>query len=181
MKNIISFIFSMLFMGVFCLSCIEETDFDQADDISFTPEVELNLIFFNIDADAFFDQESQTPRLILKDTTALEFLNSSDITESIRQIDFTFDFTNSIPRSFQVDFEFSRLNGQVTYVTSTAVAAGSPSEAVSTIFEETVVEADLQNLLRAEQVIVTVTIPSADASLEGALNLKSKTIYYLEY
>lgn len=181
MRYLAKYNFLILLVIVMCGACVENVDFDQADAIEFTPEVELNLIYFNLNATDFFDQETQTSRLVVRDTTALDFLGGSAISESIQQIDFTFNFTNSFPRTFQVDFEFSRLNGEVTYTTSTMVVAGSLNNPVTSIFEESVSGIDVQNLTQAGQVVVTVTLPSANASLQGNLNLTSKAIYYVTY
>ncbi|MCT8338665.1 hypothetical protein MG296_01235 [Flavobacteriaceae bacterium TK19130] len=164
-----------------CTSCVKDTDFDQAEDITLTPVVELDLIYFDLTADDFIDPETELPTLTLRDTTELRFLDDSFSRESIRRADFYFEFMNSIPREFEVDFTFLRgTNNESTYQTATTVIAGSPQSPQQTIFEETVEGETIDDLTRASKVVVSVTIPSADASLEGSLNLQSKTTYYLE-
>lgn len=163
------------------IGCIKDTDFDQIDEVIFTPEIELDLIYFNLDASEFFDTTTSTPRFTVRDTTALEFLDSDDITGSIKKIEFLFDFTNSIPKTFEVDFEFLRTNNSATYNTGTEVAAGSAGSPIQTLFTEDVEGADLNDIARASKVVVSVTIPAADADLNGILTLQSKATYYIEY
>ena len=161
-------------------SCVKDTDFDQADEIALTPVVELDLIYFNLDASDFFDSISQTPRLEVTDTTEIRFLDDTFVQEDLKSAEFLFNFTNSIPRNFQVDFRFLNETNDTTYTAGTTVAEGSLANPVVTSYTETVIDEDVISLTQADRVVVVVTIPSADASLEGALNLQSKTTYFLE-
>lgn len=172
------------FLGVLALflffSCVKDTDFDQAEEIILTPVVELDLIFFNLEAGDFYDETTNTEILTVRDTTEIRFLDDTEIQESLVQADFFFRFTNSIPRTFNVDFEFLNEENQLTYSTSTSVNQGNSSNPVITEFEQTVAGEDITRLTMADRVVVSVTIPSSDDSLEGLLNLKSKTTYFLE-
>ena len=170
----------VLFAGLLLTACVKDTDFDQADDIVLTPVVELDLIFFDLEAGDFFDANTGTPILTVTDTTEIRFLDDSEIQESLRRADFFFRFTNSIPRNFNVDFQFISEQNDTTYATGTNVAEGSTANPVITEFEQIVEGDDILQLTMADRVVVSVTIPDADPTLEGNLNLKSKTTYYLE-
>jgi len=161
--------------------CVEDTDFDQVDDVVFTPEIELDLIYFDLNADEFFDATTNTPRLTVSDTTDLEFLDANTITGSIQKIDFFFDFNNAIPRSFEVDFQFLKNDNTITYTTGTNVQAGSVAAPVRTIFTEEVEGPELNDIESASKVVVNVTIPEANETLEGNLTLQSKATYFIEY
>ncbi|NND62029.1 MAG: hypothetical protein HKN48_02425 [Flavobacteriaceae bacterium] len=171
-------------LGVFScfllFSCVKDVDFDQAEDITATPVVELNLIYFDANANEFFDTITNTPRLTLSDTTEIRFLDDTDFQESLLRAEFFFRFTNSIPRDFLVDFQFLSEQNEETYATATNVLQGSIDTPVITEFTETVEGDQIIELTSADKVVVSVTIPSSDAALEGNLNLKSKTTYYLE-
>ncbi len=165
---------------ILVLSCVKDTDFDQAEDITLTPVVELDLIYFDLDASEFFDQVNNVPRSTVTDTTEIRFLDDSEIRESLRRADFYFKFTNSIPRSFQVDFMFLSEQNDTTYTTQAFVNEGSSANVVITEFEEQIEGEDILQLTMADKVVVSVTIPSSNANLSGNLNLQSKTTYYLE-
>lgn len=165
---------------IFLSSCVKDTDFSQAENVTLTPVVELNLIHFDINASEFFDPTTGTPRLTVVDTTEIRFLDDSGFQESLQRAEFFFRFENSIPRSFQTDFLFLDKDGIQTYGTSFAVAEGSNDTPVVTEHTENVEGEAVLELTSADRVVVSVTIPSANANLTGNLNLQSKTTYYLE-
>jgi len=176
---------SLLILAVcaclFFTACIRNTDFDQTNAIALTPIFELNLIYFDIGADQFFDTINSTPILTLRDTTEIRFLDDSTLHESLIRAEFYFKFTNSIPRNFQVDFQFLSEMNDTTYVAGTSVAQGTIANPVITEYIENVEGEEVLNLTQANKVVVSVTIPSSNESLEGNLNLQSKTTYFLEY
>jgi hypothetical protein len=171
---------AVLFLCLLVSACVKDTDFDQADDIVLTPVVELDLIYFNIDAGEFYDEINEIPILTVSDTTEIRFLDDTEIQESLRRADFLFKFTNSIPRNFQVDFQFLSEQNDTTYATQTTVVEGTIASPEVTIFEEIIEGDDILQLTMANRVVVSVTIPDSDPDLEGNLNLQSKTTYYLE-
>ncbi|WP_417370169.1 hypothetical protein [Flavobacterium beibuense] len=177
-------LFLPIFVVCICLfftGCIKNTDFDQAEDIALTPVVELDLIYFNLRAEQFFDSINSNPILTVRDTTDIKFLDDGTLQESLKRAEFYFKFTNSIPRSFQVDFQFLSEVNDTTYVTQTSVSQGTPNAPVISEFIENIEGDDILQLTKAHKVVVSVTIPSSDENLEGTLNLKSKTTYFLEY
>ncbi|MDC8005598.1 hypothetical protein POV27_16180 [Aureisphaera galaxeae] len=170
-----------VFGGLLFFSCVKDTDFDEAENVAATPVVELNLIHFNVGANEFYDTITNTPRLILTDTTEIRFLDDTEIQESLLRADFLFRFRNSIPRTFVVDFQFLSEQNEITYATSTTVPAGTEQiPATPPDFIQVVEGDDIALLTQANKVVANVTIPSADADLVGNLNLQSKTTYYLE-
>lgn len=173
-----------IFVACACLfftACIKDTDFDQAEDAALTPVIELDLIYFDLNASDFYDSINSNPILTLTDTTEIRFLDDSGLQESLKRAEFYFRFTNSIPRDFQVDFQFLSEMNDTTYVTGTSVNEGTITTPVITEFTQNVEGADILNLTQANKVVVSVTIPSSNENLQGSLNLKSKTTYFLEY
>jgi hypothetical protein len=181
MNKTISRSIIMVCACLFFSACIKDTDFDQAEDIALTPVVELDLIYFNLNANQFYDSIYSNPILTVTDTTEIKFLDDSTLQESLKRAEFYFKFTNSIPRSFQVDFQFLSEANDTTYVAGTSVSEGMPTAPVITEYIENVEGDDILSLTQAHKVVVTVTIPSSNENLEGTLNLKSKTTYFLEY
>ena len=87
-------LFFLLTYILLCGSCFEGTDFDQANDVVVTPEIELDLIYFNLEASKFYDYANNTEILVVQDTTDLDFLGGSDINDILKRADFFFEFTN---------------------------------------------------------------------------------------
>ncbi|GHC49212.1 hypothetical protein [Ulvibacter litoralis] len=162
------------------VSCIKDTDFDQVDNVDLTPTIDLDLIYFNLSASDFYDPATSTSVLTVSDTTELRFLNDIEVQRNLKRAEFYFKFTNSIEREFQADFQFLTPQNDTTYTAQTVVAQGTVSNPIITEFIENVEGADIVDLTQASKVIVSVTIPSSNANLEGALNLQSKVTYYVE-
>jgi len=171
--GILSFIF-------IASSCVKDTDFDQAQDIVLTPVVELNLIHFDLEAQDFYDGATMTERLTVSDTTEIKFLDGSGFQESLVRAEFLFRFKNSIPRNFNVDFQFLDSLRQPTYFTGTLVNQGSVANEVTTEFTQNVEGEDLLLLTTSDRVVVSVTIPDSGPNLEGNLKLQSKATYFFE-
>lgn len=180
MKTNLLLPFIGILASVMLFSCVKDTDFSQAENVTLRPVVELDLIYFNAEAQDFFDPVTNTSILTISDTTEIRFLDDTGVQESLIRAEFLFDFTNSIPRTFQVEFVFLTEENEETYRTETTVQEGTELAPVLTQFLETVEGEDITQLTMADKVVVAVTILSSDENLTGTLNLKSKTTYYLE-
>lgn len=180
MRKIISPLLLILCTCFFFTACIKNTDFGQAENIALTPVIELDLIYFNLRAGNFLDSITSTPILTVRDTTEIKFLGDSTLQESLKRAEFYFKFTNSISRNFQVDFQFLSEMNDTTYVAETYVDQGTLSIPVITEFIENIEGDGILQLIRANKVVVSVTMPSSGENLEGTLNLKSKATYFLE-
>ena len=162
------------------VSCFDGTDFDQTNEVVLTPEIELDLIYFNLEASNFYDYANNTEVLVVEDTTDLDFLGGSDINDIIKGADFYFEFTNTIARGFNVSFDFLNNDNVSKYLMQTTVSPGSENNPVVSYFVQSLDALQIKELTKANKVLVTVTIPSSSQDLSGVLNLQSKTTYYLQ-
>jgi hypothetical protein len=162
------------------VSCFDGTDFDQTNEVVLTPEIELDLIYFNLEASNFYDYANNTEVLVVEDTTDLDFLGGSDINDIIKGADFYFEFTNTIARGFNVSFDFLNNDNVSKYLMQTTVSPGSENTPVVSYFVQSLDALQIKELTKANKVLVTVTIPSSSQDLSGVLNLQSKTTYYLQ-
>ena len=76
------------------------------------------LFTFNAEAGEFFDSITNTSILTLSDTTEIRFLDDTEVQESLIRAEFLFNFTNSIPRTFEVNFQFLNDQNEETYATT---------------------------------------------------------------
>ena len=173
-------LFFLLTSMLLFVSCFDGTDFDQANDVVVTPEIELDLIYFNLEASNFYDYANNTEVLVVEDTTDLDFLGGSDINDIIKGADFYFEFTNTIARGFNVSFDFLNNDNVSKYLMQTTVSPGSENTPVVSYFVQYLDALQIKELTKANKVLVTVTIPSSSQDLSGVLNLQSKTTYYLQ-
>ena len=181
MKNILLYGIVVLSCCLIFTSCVKDTDFDQSEEIILSPIVEFDAVYFNLPANRFIDSITFNPILTVIDTTQIKFLDGELLQENLKRLEFYFKFTNSIPRNFQVDFQFLNQANDTTYVISASVPPGRLNAPVISDFFENIEGPDLERLTQANKLVVLVTIDSTDRSLEGALNLQSKGTYFLEH
>lgn len=180
MKRHFSILISFVAIIIAFSSCVKDTDFSQSDDILITPALELDLVFFTVSANRFYDNETNLPVLTISDTTNLDFLDDADLGGTIQRVEFLYQFTNSIPRTFQIDIEYLNGQNEIMYNTQANVAAGSTTSPVITTHVDALDSAEIMQLTQANKVVFVITIPSSNASLEGELNVQSKASYFLE-
>ncbi len=179
----------MLLRLLFCcvvfssiLSCVKDTDFDQAEAIALTPVLELDLVYFTIDSPEFEPTSDLGGSYQVTDVTDLRFLDDSFTVDALSRADFFFRFNNSIPQNFTASFNFVTLTDEPRYEVIIPIAAGSLEEAVITEYTEVLdTNEQIRALTNAARVIVTITAAESPEGLEGSLNLQSKTTYFVEY
>jgi len=170
-------VFSIL---LFFASCVKDTDFDQADDIVITPVLEVDFVFFTLDASDYVDPDSGDFRLMVSDTTNLNFLDGTFVQEDLKRAEFTFNFTNGINQNFNTEFRFLNDNDQVRYEFTIPVASGSVNSPVITNHIENIENEGIIELTKATKVVINVITPTSLENQGGTLNLQSKTTYFLE-
>lgn len=174
------------FIAVFILiciglaSCVDDIDFDQANDIVLAPQVEANLVFFTLETDAFLDQSVPDTTFIVRDTTRLEFLDDNFVRENITEVVFRFDVGNSFAQSFTNTSRFLNDNGVVQYALEFAVAPSPDGSSNTTIIIEQLNQEEIQALVNATQVVNEVELNTNGLFINGALSLQSKALYSLE-
>lgn len=175
---------ALCFLALLCLlvSCVKDTDFDQADQITLSPVYELDLVFFTVNASQFESTEGLGTEFAVTDFTDIRFLDDSFVSESLTRAEVFFRFTNDIPRDFVARLAFTNLRNEVQYEFEIPIAGRSASAPVITehieIFET---EEDLQALTSSSRFVISVVCSESPQGLEGTLNLQSKSTYYLEY
>ncbi len=178
-------LFQVTCLGIFAfallISCVKDTNFDNAEEIAITPVVEANFVFFNFNGSDFFDSQNNIPRLVVRDTTEIKFFDDGGFQDGLKRVEFFFKYTNSIPRNFDVTYRFLSAVNDTTLTFQNSVNAGTNINEVITESTRNIEGAEVTNLTMSNKVVVIVTIPSADQNLAGALKLQSKGTFYLEF
>lgn len=161
-------------------SCVDDTDFDQADDIVITPVLELDFLYFTLEESDYFNSTTGEERLMVSDTTNLNFLDGTFVQEDLKRAEFLFKFENTAPIVFDVEFKFFSEFNELKYDFIIPVPAGSIASPFLLEHIENIQDQGIIDLTHSRKVVVNVTIPSSFENIEGALNLQSKTTYFLE-
>jgi len=178
-KNFFLF-FSIVIASLFFSACIKDTDFDQTDDIEITPALELDFVFFTLDANRFYDIDAGEYNLVVSDTTDFTFLNDEFTSENLLRAEFLFKSTNSLPVDFISKIDFLNASYEVFYTIQFPVNSGTINNPTITEFIQVIEGNDMELLTQADKVIVSINASTSVENLEGVYKFQSKTAYYLK-
>ena len=165
-------------------SCVSDVDFDQTEDILPTPILESSLIFSTLEAPNFINGLTQQERIVLTDTTRLEYIDSDFFVDQLAKTNLTFQFANSLDRNFNIDFVFVNDNDEQRYIAQIEVLAGQPNSPTLIESNFLVEEPELSLFEESTKLIYRITLPSTTNPIEtsdlGILKLESKATFYFE-
>jgi len=161
--------------------CVKDQDFNQADEIVLTPEIETDLVYLQLTQDNFVNSSGEAEVSFVSQTTNLDFIRDSFIQNDLNRIDFTFDTANSFKQSFNTVVTFLDEAGEVTYEFSFFVPGSVTGEAVNSTYIESIVEDDLPLFKNAVSLQVSSSIILSGDSIVGTLDFKSKARLYFEF
>ena len=165
--RIINIIFCITFIGL--SSCIEELDFDQAENIQLTPTYTVSLIY------------SSLPQTLLVSPTGVELGSVSDVTEmnifgnsitdGLTKMCFEFEITNPFDRKFTLDFRFlNEANIEIHKIPTIQVE----EDVVNYKVKEEILLAQNSMILDSKKIEITLELlPSTDGSIIDISDNKS--------
>lgn len=166
---------------IICVSCVKDVDFDQTEEIVLSPQVDLDLVFFDLDTNNFVEVESGDPIPVIRDTTRLEFLDDDFVRDNLRQIDFVFRYDNSFSQVFEHRAHFLNDLDEVQYAVTFDVSASPDGMATTTLFTQTVAEPDLDAIRNSIKMLIELTLVPNGNPIVGELRHQSKAVYSLEF
>lgn len=175
--------FIILIIAVSCISltsCVDDVDFDQADDIVFTQQVEADLIFFNLNTDDFINESARDTTFVVRDTTRLEFLEVDFLRDNITEVVFRFDVENSFAQSFTNRAVFINNDGAPQYAIEFGVAPSPDGSVNTTTIIEQLNQEEIQALFNATRVVNELELNTNGLFIDGTVSLQSKALYSFE-
>lgn len=183
MKPTLRFLSITICIVLCCISyaCVDDVDFDQANEISITPRVDVDLIFFTVEAADFIEEELPDAILTVRDTTRLEFLNDEFVRENLKEIEFLFQIDNTFEQSLINRSVFLNNAGEPQYTIEFEVAPSTDGTPTQTSFTDTLDDEELAAIRSSIQLTNELILMSNEAPIDGELSLQSKAIYSLEF
>lgn len=169
----------LIFMG--SVSCIKDVDFDQAGDITMQPEIQTDLLIFEIDQKDFIDPVTNQLRQVIRDTVRLEFLDDSYIQDDLEQVEFSFKYRNTFPQSFSNKIIFLSENNRVQHRVDFLIAAGSPGDPAVTEKIDLIGPDRIQIIKRSIKMVVEIEVMPNDQAFTGKLNFESKGLFSFQF
>lgn len=175
---ILKFIGVSLFMATLG-SCVKDTDLDQFNQTLLEPVVDLNLVFWEVEALRFNNTSGNLPLGTVRDTTEIRFLDDPDTQDSVVRADFLFDFENTSDAEYVVVIDFVSLSGSVTYSLQATISSGTVSAPENQVILQEIVAPEVSQVTQAGLVAISATALGLPPS-QGSLKMKSKARFYLE-
>lgn len=168
-------------LSLLLTSCFKDVDFGQAENISLEPDLEVDLLFYQLNETDFLDSESDAYTPIIRDTVRLEFLDDDYIQDGLMYTALRFRHENIFPYKINTNIRFLDNNGRdqfnVTYIIPEGIA-GSPSVIDTTRIIE---GNEIRKMRRSIQMVVQHEIVDGDDSLQGELKFMSKGLFRFEF
>ena len=176
MKFLMKFLSLILVIGL--VSCAEELDFNQAEDLEASPTIAVSLINFELDQTEIFDEIDLEGIDITSPEQELDLpdLSSSIIQEDLDRIVFEFEWSSDFEGTFTVNLSLMDDADNVTY-TFDPIEITATDEGFDSVPVDIVMDGD--GILNSTKVTGTVRYEGdLDASDSRTLTFQSAGIFY---
>lgn len=170
----------LLCLSLVSISCTEDIDFDQAEDLVLTPALEASLIYFDEPANRFFDDGTGVNTI--QDFVSVEFFNDEFIVDNLVKAEFVFETKNTINRAFELQVDFLDQSNNVQHTIVVNEDAAPDNTDTTTIFTEVFEGSSLAALKRSVAIVFTLRLlpgEPIDANTPGRIQYKSYAAFYI--
>ena len=170
-----------LFASLVFSSCFKDVDFGQAEDITLDPDLEVDLLFYQLNETDFLDSQTGEYTSIISDTVRLEFLDDDYIQENLMYAALRFRHENRFPSAINSNIKFLGENGRNQLNVAYTIPAGM--EGSSSIIDTVRVidDNEIGKLKRSIKMVVQLEILDSNKDLEGELDFMSKGLFRFEF
>jgi len=154
----------LLFILPLFNSCINNADFDQLDELSAEPIVEIPIVFFDLDQLDFLDDTGTAEIQTVTDVTDLNFFETETFRENLIQVNLEMRARNTFNRTFRIRIQFLDEAGNPTYTFATLAVPFSGDQFIT--FTEVITIVNNPGVLNTSRARVTITIDPANETLD---------------
>ncbi|MGM1055259.1 MAG: hypothetical protein ACQEWG_05160 [Bacteroidota bacterium] len=162
-------------------SCVKDVDLDQADRITLQPDLQVDLLIFDVDEVDFRDPETNELKTIIRDTVRLEFLDDDYIQDDLSEVEFSFKYINSFPQSFNNSILFLSENNQVQHRIDFPIDPGTITNPVATEITELIDEDQIGVIRRSIKMVVEIEVIPNEEPFTGELTFQSKALFSFQF
>ena len=171
----------LLLFPIIFISCVNDVDFDQAENLQINPVVEANAFYFAISSNQFVDNNGMAINTI-QDSSEMKLFNDEFIKDNVKKIELLYEFTNAVDRSFTANLVFKDAADATVHNMTVPVQPGNSINPVITTHTETFETTTLDALKQAVKVDFSVVVGNGTNPVPAnitALKLRSKATIYL--
>ncbi len=183
MKYLQRYLSIVVLIAIFSISisCVDDVDFDQTQDVVFNQTVDASLIFFTIDTTDLENVNTEEAVVTVRDSTRLEFLDDDYIRENLLEVTLDFQVDNTFGQSLVNRAVFLNNAGQEQFVVEFEIISSPDGSVQRTEFTQVLSQEDIIAISNSIQIANEVIFTTNGASLNGELSLQSKALYKLEF
>ena len=183
-KTILNLVLGLCIISCFN-ACIKDVDFDQAEDLSITPALEVSIIHFEEPAATFVDEFGDELTTI-RDSVNIEIFSDDFVVDNLIKADFLFEITNTIDRGFNAQVDFYNDLYELQHNFNFQVGASTNNQNIVVEYIEVFEGQDLEALKTTTNIVLSLSLdPSNNGSTLnensfGLLVMKSKASFYFD-
>lgn len=163
------------------VSCFKDVDFEQAQDIQLAPDIDVDLLFYQLNENDFIDSQDNIYTPVIRDTVRLEFLDDDYIQDGLVFAEFHFRHENSLPNDIQSKIRFLNSNGREEFSVNYLIPAGS-ADSLAVIDTVHVMEGNnIVRVRRSIQMLVELEMIDGGKDMKGRLDFSSKGLFKFEF
>ncbi|PKD16491.1 hypothetical protein APR41_09115 [Salegentibacter salinarum] len=170
----------MLITGGLC-GCVKDVDLDQREEISLSPDVQIDLLIYDIDQSQFKDPSTGNLKTHISDTVRLEFLDDDYIQEDLTTVEFYFRHINTFPREIESKIRFLSDGNREQFAVNYTIKPGVDGNPVTTEQFEFIEEDRIHLVRRTIKMVVELEVQPGSAKFEGELDFASKGLFSFEF
>lgn len=181
-----SILLSLILCTVFCFTaCIDDVDFDQAEDLAINSALEVSILHFEEPASTFIDDDG-VELITVRDSVYVEIFSDDYVVDNLTRAEFLFETTNTINRAYQADIEFFDDNFNLQHTFSFGVSEANDNQAITVEYVELFEGLELEALKSTTNLVLNLSLlPSDDGTnlnenTPGNLKLRSKASFYID-
>ena len=171
----------LLFLLAVTGSCVKDVDISQSQQITLNPDVQLDLLIFDVNQDDFIDPQTNALRTVIHDTVRLEFLDDDYVQQDLQQVELKYKYLNTFSQAFYSKVTFLSENDQIEHVTEFFIGAGSNNNPAETQKTDLIPPSDINSIKRSIKMAVEIEVQPNNDPFEGELKFQSKGLFSFQF
>ena len=165
---------------VIATSCVKDVDFDQTKNIGLSPDLQTDLLIYDVNEDYFYSENKEF-RSIIRDTVRLEFLDDDYIQDDLSEVEFYFRHINTFPYAFSNTIKFLSLSDGEQFRVEYEIPPGSENNPSEIDHIEYIEEARIGLVRNSIKMVVELEVLTGTEEFKGDLDFASKGLFMFEF
>ena len=163
------------------LGCAKDIDLSQREDITLSPELQVDLLIYDIDQSQFEDPNTGNLKTRISDTVRLEFLDDDYIQKDLFSVNFYFRHINTFPREIESEIRFLSESNAEQFSVNYTIKPGANGNPITTEQYELIEEGRINLVRRSIKMVVELEVQPGTSAFEGELDFASKGFFSFEF